>query len=79
MRLITHRLFQPSPDEPLDFELAIERTLLDLSRRFEVRKFWFDPYQMQTSAQRLQREGIKIEEFPQSVPNLTGAARTSTT
>jgi hypothetical protein len=29
---------------------------------------------MQASAQRLQREGIKIEEFPQSVPNLTEAS-----
>jgi hypothetical protein len=75
VRLIAHRLFQPSSDEPLDFELAIERTLLDLSQRFEVRKVWFDPYQMQTSAQRLQRKGIKIEEFPQSVPNLTEASQ----
>ena len=75
VRLIAHRLFQPSSDEPLDFELAIEQTLLDLSQRFEVRKVWFDPYQMQTSAQRLQRKGIKIEEFPQSVPNLTEASQ----
>jgi phage terminase large subunit-like protein len=30
---------------------------------------------MQASAQRLQREGIKIEEFPQSVPNLTEASQ----
>jgi phage terminase large subunit-like protein len=35
----------------------------------------FDPYQMQASAQRLQREGIEIEEFPQSVPNLTEASQ----
>jgi phage terminase large subunit-like protein len=75
VRLIAHRLFQPSPDEPLDFEVAIERTLLDLNQRFDVRKVWFDPYQMQTSAQRLQREGIEIEEFPQSVPNLTEASQ----
>ena len=75
VRLIAHRLFQPSSDEPLDFELAIERTLLDLSQRFEVRKVWFDPYQMQTSAQRLQRKGIEIEDFPQSVPNLTEASQ----
>jgi phage terminase large subunit-like protein len=35
----------------------------------------FDPWQMQATAQRLAREGIKIEEFPQSVPNLTTASQ----
>jgi phage terminase large subunit-like protein len=30
---------------------------------------------MQTSAQRLQRKGINIEEFPQTVPNLTQASQ----
>jgi Terminase large subunit, ATPase domain len=75
VRLVAHRVFQPSPDEPLDFELAIEQTLLDLKQRFDVCKVWFDPYQMQTTAQRLQREGIEMEEFPQSVPNLTEASQ----
>ena len=70
VRVIGHRIFQPSPDQPLDFELCIEHTLLALKKRFNLRKVFFDPYQMQASAQRLQREGIKIEEFPQSVPNL---------
>jgi phage terminase large subunit-like protein len=70
VRVIGHRIFQPSPDQPLDFELCIEHTLLALKKRFNLRKVFFDPYQMQASAQRLQRESIKIEEFPQSVPNL---------
>ena len=39
------------------------------------RRVFFDPYQMQASAQRLKREGIIIEEFPQSVPNLTEASQ----
>ena len=74
VRLIDHRIFQPSPDQPLDFELCIEHTLLALRDRFNVRQVWFDPYQMQASAQRLKRERIRIEEFPQSVPNLTEAS-----
>jgi Phage Terminase len=37
-RLICHKIFQPSPDEPLNFEATIERTLLDLKRRFTIRK-----------------------------------------
>ena len=57
VRLITHRVFQPTPDEPLDFEATIEATLLDLQKRFQVRKVLFDPWQMQAVAQRLTRQG----------------------
>lgn len=75
VRVIGHRIFQPSPDQPLDFELCIEHTLLALKARFNVRQVLYDPYQMQASAQRLKREGVRIEEFPQSVPNLTEASQ----
>jgi hypothetical protein len=75
VRLVAHRVFQPSPEQPLDFESAVEATLLDLSRRFDLRGALYDPYQMQATAQRLQREGVKLEEFPQSVPNLTEASQ----
>jgi phage terminase large subunit-like protein len=75
VRLIFHRVYQPSPDEPLDFEQTIEQTLLDLRSRFLVRKVLFDPWQMQASAQRLARAGLKIEEFAQSPANLTTASQ----
>src|SRR5262249_30279269 len=55
VRLVGHRIFQPSASEPLDFEATIEATLLDLRQRFRVRKVLFDPYQMHAVAQRLQR------------------------
>jgi phage terminase large subunit-like protein len=71
VRLVWHRIFQPSPDDPLDFESTIEKTLLELRRRFRVREVRFDPYQMQAVAQRLTAAGLPMVEFPQSVPNLT--------
>jgi hypothetical protein len=74
-RLIFHRIFQPSPEDPLDFEATIEATVLDLRKRFRVRKCLYDPYQMVASAQRLSRAGVKMEEFAQSVPNLTAASQ----
>ena len=74
VRLVWHRIFQPSPDDPLLFEDTIERTLLDLRRRFWVREVRFDPYQMQATAQRLTAQGVPMLEFPQSVPNLTEAS-----
>jgi len=75
VRLVTHRVFQPTRDEPLDFEAAVEGTLLNLARRFFVRKVLFDPWQMQAVAQRLMRAGMPVEEFPQSPANLTAASQ----
>jgi phage terminase large subunit-like protein len=75
VRLISHRVFQPSPDAPLDFELTIESYLLDLKRRFQLRLVRYDPYQMVATAQRLAKAGIPIEEFPQTVPNLTASSQ----
>jgi len=75
VRLVFHRVFQPSPDEPLDFEATIERTVLDLRERFLLKKCLFDPWQMQASAQRLGKQGVRLEEFPQSPANLTSASQ----
>ena len=75
VRLVTHRIFQPSPNEPLNFEATIEATVLDLAKRFQLRKVLFDPFQMQATAQRLLAAGIKVEEFPQSSPNLTASSQ----
>jgi hypothetical protein len=40
-----------------------------------LRKALFDPWQMQATAQRLTRLGVKVEEFPQSPANLTTASQ----
>jgi phage terminase large subunit-like protein len=73
-RLVWHRIFQPSAKDPLDFEATVEATLLELRGRFNVKEVKFDPYQMQSVAQRLTNAGLPMVEFPQSVPNLTEAS-----
>jgi len=73
VRLVAHRIFQPSQDDPLDFQATIEETLLEMSRQFELREIKFDPYQMLAVAQRLQKRGLPIVEFPQTPANLTEA------
>jgi phage terminase large subunit-like protein len=75
VRLVCHRIFQPSPNQPLNFEETIEATVLDLAQRFRVCRVLFDPYQMASTAQRLQGAGIRIEEFPQTTGNLTAASQ----
>jgi phage terminase large subunit-like protein len=74
VRLIWHKVYQPSPDDPLDFENAVEKTLRDLMRRFWVRQVFFDPFQLVAVAQRLTNMGVPMIEFAQSVPNLTEAS-----
>lgn len=74
VRLVAHRIFQPKPSDPLDFEATIASKLRDWQRRFDVRAVRYDPYQMQAVAQRLTADGIKMVEFPQSTPNLTEAS-----
>jgi hypothetical protein len=75
MRLCTHRVFQPSPDDPLDFEQTIERTLQEWSNRFQLRRVLYDPWQMQAVAQRLTKSGLPMHEFPQSQGNTTLASQ----
>ena len=44
VRLATHKIFQPNPDAPLDFEQTIEATLLDWHRRYNLKTVWYDPF-----------------------------------
>ncbi len=74
VRLLRHRIFQPSPDEPLDFEATVEETVLELARAFPVYAVRYDPYQLVSSAQRLVKGGIPMEEYPQTVDRLTAAS-----
>ena len=70
-RLVAHRIFQPTAADPLNFEAAIEDTVLDMRSRFAVRGVYFDPFQMASTSQRLTAAGVPMRECPQSVPNLT--------
>jgi phage terminase large subunit-like protein len=74
VRLAFHRVFQPTPEEPIDFG-AIEAALVDLSKRFRLRKVLYDPYQMAASAQRLVKLGLPLEELPQTSANLTAMSQ----
>jgi len=71
VRLVTHRVFTPTPGDPINFEDTVEATLLEWRKRFMLRKVWFDPFQMEAVAQRLAKAGIKIEPYAQTIPNLT--------
>jgi phage terminase large subunit-like protein len=75
VRLIAHRVLTPTPGDPIDFESTIERTVLEWREKFLLRRLLYDPFQMAAVAQRLQRAGVKMEEFPQTLGNLTAATQ----
>jgi len=68
VRLVFHRIFRPSKENPLDFEATIEQTIKELRGQFRVRRILYDPYQMASVAQRLVAVGMPMEEYPQT-PN----------
>lgn len=74
-RTINHVVFQPMPEQPIDFEATIEKTLRDWCRKYRVKQIFYDPHQMQAVAQRLIRDRIPMVEFPQTQPNLTAASQ----
>jgi hypothetical protein len=73
-KLVNVRVFQPSADEPLDFEATVERTVLALAQHFNVQEVRYDPYQMTSTAQRLASKRVNMVEFPQTMGNLTAAS-----
>jgi phage terminase large subunit-like protein len=73
VRLIAHKTFQPTANDPINFEDTVERTILDWDEKFLLRKTLFDPFQLVSVMQRLQRAGVQIQEYAQTIPNLTAA------
>jgi phage terminase large subunit-like protein len=69
--LAFHRIWEPKPGEPLDLEETVENYLLEQAERFRIKETIFDPYQMARSASTMKKAGIRMREFPQTVPNLT--------
>jgi hypothetical protein len=74
--LAFHRIWQPSPEHPLNLEETVEHFLRELAARYSLQTILVDPYQMHRSITTLQAAGLPIAEFPQSVPNTTRMAQT---
>jgi len=71
VRLVAHRVFKPSTKNPIDFERDVEEEVLRVHRAYRLKTCRYDPWQMQASAQRLSRQGVPMEEFPQTNDRLT--------
>jgi phage terminase large subunit-like protein len=72
--LVWHKIFVPTKANPIDFAV-VEQTLIGLRQKFDVQAIFFDPFQFASTAQRLQRAGLFMREFPQTTDRLTAASQ----
>ena len=69
--LVTHRIWQPRPDSPLDIEATIGEYLQELVDLFHVELIRCDPWQLHSTITQLAADGVPIEEYAQTVSNTT--------
>lgn len=71
IKLGPKRYWQPSKDKPMDLEETMEKYLLELAGSYSLISVRYDPYQFHRSAMTLQKKGLPMSEFSQTVGNLT--------
>jgi phage terminase large subunit-like protein len=69
------RIWQPTREEPMDFEATMEAYIRMLDKDYRVVEVRYDPFQFHRSATTLSQAGINMIEFPQTVPNMTDAGQ----
>lgn len=62
-------VWNPTEDDPMDFEDTIEKFILELQQNYTLGPVFYDPYQFVRSAQVLWKQGVYMVEYTQSVPN----------
>lgn len=75
--LAFHRIWTPTPNEPMDFEHTLERFILDRHNDgFNIVAIVYDPTQLHRSMTRIGTYIQNVTEFPQTIKNMTGASET---
>ncbi|HWP23590.1 MAG TPA: hypothetical protein VNM15_05335 [Candidatus Binatia bacterium] len=69
--LVSHRIWKPTPGEPLDIEATIEADIRSLYDHGDLVEALIDPFQAHRSITTLQAANIPIREFPQTTGNCT--------
>lgn len=64
-----YQTWQPSQDQPLNFENTVEKYLLELYPKYFISAIYYDPWQFESSAQRLRDRGLPMYPWPQTQPN----------
>jgi phage terminase large subunit-like protein len=72
VRVVNHRVFKPAGGD-ISFA-AVEQLITEVYERFDLQGIWYDPFQCESSAQRLRGNAINMVAFPQIPSNLEAAA-----
>jgi len=72
--VVDHAVFKPIKGSTLNLERTIETQLEDWSEQYDIRSIYYDPYQAVRSAQLLTEAGLPMQEYSQTVSNLTDMA-----
>ena len=70
IRVVCHRKWQPTKEKPIDLEETVEAYIKKLAEDYKVKEVRFDPWQFHRSAMTLEKNGIKMVEFPQTSDRL---------
>jgi len=73
--LVCHRKWQPTKKNPIDLEETVEAYIKKLAEDYTIREVRYDPYQFHRSAMTLQKDGIKMIEFPQTSDRLVSMSQ----
>lgn len=75
IRLVNSKKFQGRPGKEVDLEEQVEAYIRKLNNDFNLLEVRYDPYQFKRSAQTLEKEGIKMVEYPQTLDRLTAMSQ----
>ncbi|MBA7489785.1 hypothetical protein ES702_00319 [subsurface metagenome] len=75
IRLVNSKKFQGRPGKEVDLEEQVEDYIIKLNNDFNLVEVRYDPYQFKRSAQTLEKEGIKMVEYPQTLDRLTAMSQ----
>lgn len=73
--LVHHRIWTPSPGDPVDLEATVETELRMLRKNFNVASIVYDPTHLLTIMTKLGREGFPTRTFEQTASNMTAASQ----
>lgn len=71
---VLHRIWTPREDERFDLTI-VEKFLIDVYNKYNVVGIWYDPTQLHQMMTNLHNLGIRTEEYPQTVGNMTKASQ----
>lgn len=70
-----HYIWSPTPGNPVDLDVTVEKELLELYNKFNVVLILYDPTHLIQTMIRLKRKGLPVQEYTQSIPNMIQASQ----